>query len=354
MIPKIIHQTWRDHNLPGPKHWPESWKIQNPNWEYRLWTDDDLLTLVRTHYPDLEELYQSYPNPVQRADLGRYLVLDHCGGVYADLDTECYGALDAIAHEDRIILAQEPTEHFHHAQSLGLGYFLFNGLMVSPKGHPFWQHLFATLKKCKNALARVLESTGPLALSGAYASYRKPEQIAVQSCHIFTPLTSGGRASHAPMSGDYGHLRIANHFWGSSWFSTAKQPRSQGLTLAMWKMRYRLTRGPFITREDARNAVDYSVLHQPVPTHQANVAVLIPVRDASAFLDRCFALLLALDYPHQKIKLVFCEGDSKDDTVAKLTSLADKHRAAFRDILIIHQSNGFAISRDNRWKTKLQ
>ena len=52
----------------------------NPDWEYKLWTDEDLHELVQDHYPELEELYLSYPNPVQRADMGRYLVLDHCGG----------------------------------------------------------------------------------------------------------------------------------------------------------------------------------------------------------------------------------------------------------------------------------
>ena len=45
MIPKTIHQTWKDENIPYDtfkKEWIESWTNLNPTWEYKLWTDTDI------------------------------------------------------------------------------------------------------------------------------------------------------------------------------------------------------------------------------------------------------------------------------------------------------------------------
>lgn len=195
-IPKIIHQTWKDNNIPGPAHWPDSWKKINPDWDYRLWTDADLLALVQRHYPALEELYTSYPNPVQRADLGRYLVLHHCGGIYSDIDTECLSPLDPLSEDKRVVFAEEPVEHHHHTIPLGLNRQFFNGIMASPKGHPFWEHMIEMVVRCRHAKNFVLESTGPIVLSGAVESYPEQDQLCLNSCHIFNPLTvTGGEDS---------------------------------------------------------------------------------------------------------------------------------------------------------------
>jgi hypothetical protein len=58
----------------------QTWREKHPDWEYRLWTDDDLERLVTDFYPHFLEQFLSYPNPVQRADAGRYLVLHRHGG----------------------------------------------------------------------------------------------------------------------------------------------------------------------------------------------------------------------------------------------------------------------------------
>lgn len=355
MIPGFIHQTWRDLNIPEPLAWPESWKRLNPGWEYRLWTDDDLLSLVQNYYPELEALFMSYPRAVQRADLGRYLILHHCGGVYADLDTECLSPLDPIAHETRVILAEEPVEHRYQSHPLGLDRLLFNGVMASPQGHPFWRHVMAMLLRCRHAGANVLESTGPLALTGAVESYPHPESLALHSCHLFDPLAETGHESTAPLYGPYAHLRIANHYWQGTWW---RQPRTctrcNQIKRAIRKARYHLTRGAHLTRAGLEAQIDKSLLHKPVQPDEGNVAVLIPVRDAEPFLERCMALLLALDYPKDKLKLVFCEGDSIDQTPAKLRQLAETHRKTFRDIIITTLNTGQRLDRARRWLPKLQ
>ena len=53
MIPKIIHQTWKNENIPYntfKKEWIDSWTQLNPNWEYKMWTDDDIRNLIESKF----------------------------------------------------------------------------------------------------------------------------------------------------------------------------------------------------------------------------------------------------------------------------------------------------------------
>ncbi len=55
MIPKITHQTWKTRDIPARfQDASASWLALYPDWEYRLWTDDDLEKVVakkfRAHF----------------------------------------------------------------------------------------------------------------------------------------------------------------------------------------------------------------------------------------------------------------------------------------------------------------
>ncbi|MGA2028049.1 MAG: glycosyltransferase [Syntrophobacteraceae bacterium] len=89
-IPRIIHQLWKTSKI--PYRWrdcTESWKAHHPNWEHRLWTDEDAEHFVKVHYPGLRGVLDSFPYAIQRVDIMRYLILSVHGGVYVDLDMEC-------------------------------------------------------------------------------------------------------------------------------------------------------------------------------------------------------------------------------------------------------------------------
>lgn len=49
LVPRLLHQTWRTALL--PEKWIEAQRSclkQHPAWTYKLWTDDDALTLIKT------------------------------------------------------------------------------------------------------------------------------------------------------------------------------------------------------------------------------------------------------------------------------------------------------------------
>ncbi len=220
MIPRIIHQTWCDETIPDKyRELVDSWKIHHPDWAYRLWTDEDLDRLIAENFPDFLEQFRAYDNPVQRADAGRYLLLYLHGGVYADLDTRCHKPFDALCHEERIVFAHEPVEHFDaHCEVRNIDHMLFNGTLVSPQGHPFWMALLDEMKRCRHA-RNVLDTTGPLVLTGCVLKYEAPETLCINSCHPFNPIVKDGRQSHSARFGEYGDRNFSTHYWFGSWYA---------------------------------------------------------------------------------------------------------------------------------------
>ena len=60
MIPKIIHQTWKNKTVPEKwKKSQQSWIKHNPDWKYLLWTDKDNHEFIKKHYPWFLKTYKS-------------------------------------------------------------------------------------------------------------------------------------------------------------------------------------------------------------------------------------------------------------------------------------------------------
>ncbi|XWW97452.1 hypothetical protein V2A60_005434 [Cordyceps javanica] len=89
-IPNIIHQIWKDKDLSTYPLTASSgtWesRFEHSNYTIKLWTEADIVTLVKTSYPWFLSTYESYKYNIQRADVARLMVVHHQGGVYADLD----------------------------------------------------------------------------------------------------------------------------------------------------------------------------------------------------------------------------------------------------------------------------
>ena len=71
-----------------------SWKKNNPDWEIKLWTDEDNRSYIARRYPEFLNIFDSYPHNIQRADAIRSFLLRDFGGVYCDLDIEVQGSLN--------------------------------------------------------------------------------------------------------------------------------------------------------------------------------------------------------------------------------------------------------------------
>lgn len=81
-IPKIMHQVWVGNQNSIPIEWMNSIRNMYPDWEYRLWTEDNLPDLVN------RKIYDSESRNHTKSNLIRYEVVYTYGGVYLDSDME--------------------------------------------------------------------------------------------------------------------------------------------------------------------------------------------------------------------------------------------------------------------------
>lgn len=177
MIPKIIHQIWdNEKKLEAPvrlRILADTWRINNPQWRYHLWKADEMNNLVKTEFPDFWPTYKSLNYPIQRLDVIRYLILYTYGGVYTDLDTECFRPLEDLFNGRAFCFGEEPEGNNIH---LDLARFVGNAFMASSPKHPGW---WAVLEEIRISLKRnykvqtVLNTTGPLMISRIFDSLQK-------------------------------------------------------------------------------------------------------------------------------------------------------------------------------------
>ena len=152
-FPKIIHQTAPADESKWPPIWKpcqESWKKNFPDYEYRMWTDEDLDEFIKTKYAWFYPTYMGYPKKINRIDAARYFILYEYGGIYADMDYECVKNFEHLIPKGKACAAESP----HPVEKYQ------NALMISPAKHVFWTHTWKDLEKHKS-LTDVLYCTGP-------------------------------------------------------------------------------------------------------------------------------------------------------------------------------------------------
>lgn len=193
LIPKIVHQVWEGRTSTIPKYLEtlsRSWKELNPDYEYHLWGDDEMVTMVKQNYPHMWKIYDSFPEDVQRWDTIRYMILSQFGGIYADLDSECLESLDKLLEEKSCCFGIEPPQH---AKNVGVNCLIGNAFMAAVPNQPFFDVVLSEImnyKSIKNEdRSYVLTTTGPLMINRAYERYLRKNEIQLCSYELVTPLT---------------------------------------------------------------------------------------------------------------------------------------------------------------------
>lgn len=73
LIPKIFHQTYMTREVP-PIIEPlmQSWRLHNPDWNFRFYDDAACLEFVAQQFPEYLDAYKGLPKNVERSDFFRY------------------------------------------------------------------------------------------------------------------------------------------------------------------------------------------------------------------------------------------------------------------------------------------
>ncbi|MDR2954106.1 MAG: glycoside transferase family 32 [Prevotella sp.] len=189
-IPKIIHQTWKDENLPSPFNGlAETWKKFLPDWEYILWTDEMNRNFVAQYYPHYLAKYDSYPRNIQRADAIRYLLLKTFGGLYVDADFECLENIEFMFKDVEFVAGKEPD---FHAGKYYMPYIICNAFMAATPDSSFINFICDRLINYPlveiNHPKDILDSTGPFLLTNAYNDYPQKDKIRILDSKDIYPI----------------------------------------------------------------------------------------------------------------------------------------------------------------------
>ncbi len=228
-IPKIIHQIWLGSPFPDKyKAWQETWLAHHPGWEYKLWTDDDIASL-KLENGDLLERAVNYG---QKSDILRYEILHQFGGLYVDIDFECFAPFDDLHH----------TYNFYAGISNGVRSFAINNAIFgSAPGHPLLRDCIVQVRKTLERhgdfvaedadaqIQHVVTTTGPVFFSQCVI---KRESKLDDTC-IFLPPTyffpfpfwNSWNIPVNQRSSFQMPESLAMHHWGHSWVDA---PKSRG------------------------------------------------------------------------------------------------------------------------------
>lgn len=133
MIPRTLHQIWI--GPPMPPHlaaWGEAWRRMHPDWDYRLWGDDDLGWL------ELRDLYDSDLSPRNRgqfrSNIARIEILYREGGVYLDCDMEPRKPIDPLLEGCTAFTFRHPPPRGQRDSE-----WLTNAFIGAEPGHPAYR-----------------------------------------------------------------------------------------------------------------------------------------------------------------------------------------------------------------------
>lgn len=139
LTPPILHHIFLTDGRAGTSFVRYEADVQScgalhQNWTHYVWNDTSADKFVREYYPKLYPHYVSYGQSIQRANVLRYTVLHHYGGVYLDLDIVCLKPLDGLRRFAWLTPAAYPA---------GVN----NAFILSRAYHPLLQSIILELPK---------------------------------------------------------------------------------------------------------------------------------------------------------------------------------------------------------------
>jgi len=201
MIPKIIHQIWLGDQSLRPAKLMSTWPTNNPSWEYKIWTDDNLPTIINRDH------FESYgDNQVGKANILRYEILKQFGGFYVDADSKSLEPLD-----DTLLTCNAFACWENEIVKKGV---ISNGYLASVKDGYTVNRLVAEINAFDNVLIRRISPwriTGIKLLSNLYNMDKNVrDELKVYPSHYFIPTHHTGHKYHGP------DKIYSEQYWGNT------------------------------------------------------------------------------------------------------------------------------------------
>jgi len=221
VIPKKIHQIWIGGKIPDKfKRLSETWTQFNPDWEYKLWGDEDIEGLNMIN----KKLYDRAKNVGIKSDILRYEILYKFGGICPDTDFECLKSFNDLIYLN--LFTGNGYSTFPH---------VYCGLIGTIPEHEIFKRVLTELKNKENSkididFNQILHFSGPDFFSKILFGYlnetiSNQKNIVVFPRLFFYPMSPGLRHELKNLNDidkNKAHSFIneksyAIHYWGCSW-----------------------------------------------------------------------------------------------------------------------------------------
>lgn len=226
LIPKIIHIIWMGGALPDKyKRLVDSWSQFHPDWEVKLWNDQDLCELNMQN----KDLFYKSNCYGYKSDLARYEILYRFGGLYVDTDFECLKSFDFLNCSYEFYVGLFPNQGI-----------VGNSILASVSRHPILKNCIENIKSLPQIIngresdISVQQVSGPQYLTRCVFDYvsknKEDDKVMILPAGYFFgfPVTKSRDFWDNKMSLDevYTYKRpesMAFHYWACSWIKFCGQ-----------------------------------------------------------------------------------------------------------------------------------
>lgn len=209
-IPKIIHQIWLGGKVPDKYgFYIDTLKNTNPDWEFRLWTDIDVVGFgFKNHI-----LFNNTSNLGSKSDIFRYEILERFGGIHLDIDFYGVKSFNELIYLDFFCGG-------------GVGHFQ-NSVIGTAPNNKIISGLVSELLKTQtfnNNIDGVMNTTGPYYLERTFNNFMtNDDNIVVFPNDFFYPFPAQMR--HIPQDSEYNKIvnsyntenTFCVHMWHTNW-----------------------------------------------------------------------------------------------------------------------------------------
>ncbi|KAK9828860.1 hypothetical protein WJX72_002432 [[Myrmecia] bisecta] len=230
-IPKILHYIYLDgydayvagtQRTPSAhiKAWRDSCLLFHEHWTTMFWDRKNGKEFLDRHYSWFTPTWEAYPVDIARADALRPFLMHHYGGLYLDLDVQCFQDTTPFLKGHDVVLQASPKDMTGDRG-------VINCAMASVPRHPLWL-VYANLFEGTKDEEHILNRTGPAVLAKAVSEhYHTPlpvppgehqdSELMVYPTHTWyvachePNMTCNEDLTRRLISGDIPYERVAGH-----------------------------------------------------------------------------------------------------------------------------------------------
>jgi mannosyltransferase OCH1-like enzyme len=191
-IPKIIHQTYKNYELPPIYKYCQNYiKELHPDFEYKFYTDEDMFNIMKNEFPEYYESFNKLPRMIMKIDMFRYFLMYKYGGLYTDMDYLMIKPFNLLNYDVVIPCNRENDKK----EPICLG----NCVFASKPNHPFWKLLMDSLFYIEREKLNYINDknideneygTGPMFVYNTWKKYNENDNtIFIPKRELFHPIT---------------------------------------------------------------------------------------------------------------------------------------------------------------------